>query len=165
MTDPDWEPIMKKAAAIVTDRGGRTCHAAIVARELGIPAIVGTGNATRLLQRGAEVTVSCVEGDTGHVYAGAIPIEISKVDLASAGPARKSWSISATPILPSRRRCGRTTGSAGAWNSSSASISASIDGPRLPRKCDLSGRPRGHRAADETPKPTGKSSACQKVSA
>ena len=87
-TSPDWEPIMKKAAAIVTDRGGRTCHAAIVARELGIPAIVGTGNATRLLQRGAEVTASCVEGDTGHVYAGAIPIEISKVDLASIGRPR-----------------------------------------------------------------------------
>ena len=87
-TSPDWEPIMKKAAAIVSDRGGRTCHAAIVARELGIPAIVGTGNATRLLQRGAEVTVSCVEGDTGHVYAGAIPIEISKVDLASIGRPR-----------------------------------------------------------------------------
>jgi pyruvate, water dikinase len=87
-TSPDWEPIMKKAAAIVTDRGGRTCHAAIVARELGIPAIVGTGNATRLLERGAPVTVSCVEGDTGHVYAGAIPIEISKVDLASIGRPR-----------------------------------------------------------------------------
>ena len=87
-TSPDWEPIMKKAAAIVTDRGGRTCHAAIVARELGIPAIVGTGNATHPLQRGAEVTVSCVEGDTGHVYAGAIPIEISKVDLASIGRPR-----------------------------------------------------------------------------
>ena len=87
-TSPDWEPIMKKAAAIVTDRGGRTCHAAIIARELGIPAIVGTGNATRLLQRGAPVTVSCVEGDTGHVYAGAIPIEISTVDLASIGRPR-----------------------------------------------------------------------------
>ena len=87
-TSPDWEPIMKKAAAIVTDRGGRTCHAAIIARELGIPAIVGTGNATRLLQRDAPVTVSCVEGDTGHVYAGAIPIEISTVDLASIGRPR-----------------------------------------------------------------------------
>jgi pyruvate, water dikinase len=87
-TSPDWEPIMKKAAAIVTDRGGRTCHAAIIARELGIPAIVGTGNATHLLQRGAPVTVSCVEGDTGHVYAGAIPIEISTVDLASIGRPR-----------------------------------------------------------------------------
>jgi pyruvate, water dikinase len=79
---------MKKAAAIVTDRGGRTCHAAIIARELGIPAIVGTGNATRLLQRDAPVTVSCVEGETGHVYAGAIPIEISTVDLASIGRPR-----------------------------------------------------------------------------
>lgn len=70
MTDPDWEPIMKKAAAIVTDRGGRTCHAAIVARELGIPAVVGTGTATHLLQDGSLVTVSCAEGEDGRVFAG-----------------------------------------------------------------------------------------------
>ncbi|GAB3604023.1 phosphoenolpyruvate synthase [Microbacterium aureliae] len=70
MTDPDWEPIMKKASAIVTDRGGRTCHAAIIARELGIPAVVGTGNATRVLAQGDEVTVSCAEGDEGFVYRG-----------------------------------------------------------------------------------------------
>lgn len=70
MTDPDWEPIMKRAAAIVTNRGGRTCHAAIIARELGIPAIVGTGNATRTLRDGLEVTVSCADGDTGTVYDG-----------------------------------------------------------------------------------------------
>lgn len=82
-TSPDWEPVMKKAAAIVTDRGGRTCHAAIVAREQGIPAIVGAGSATRVLRSGAEVTVSCTEGETGHVYAGAIPVEKSTVDLAS----------------------------------------------------------------------------------
>ncbi len=87
-TSPDWEPIMKKAAAIITNRGGRTCHAAIVARELGIPAIVGASDATRLLKDGAEVTVSCIEGDTGHVYAGAIPIEVSTVDLASIGRPR-----------------------------------------------------------------------------
>ena len=91
-TSPDWEPIMKKAAAIVTDRGGRTCHAAIVARELGIPAIVGASDATHLLQSGAVVTVSCTEGDTGHIYAGAIPIEVSTVDLASIGRPR-------TPIM------------------------------------------------------------------
>lgn len=70
MTDPDWEPIMKRAAAIVTNRGGRTCHAAIIARELGIPAVVGCGNATELLTEGAAVTVSCAEGDTGNIYAG-----------------------------------------------------------------------------------------------
>ncbi|NYE18063.1 phosphoenolpyruvate synthase [Microbacterium immunditiarum] len=70
MTDPDWEPIMKKAAAIVTNRGGRTCHAAIIARELGIPAVVGAGDATRTLQDGRDVTVSCAEGDTGFVYDG-----------------------------------------------------------------------------------------------
>jgi pyruvate,water dikinase len=87
-TSPDWEPVMKKAAAIVTDRGGRTCHAAIVAREHGIPAIVGAGNATHLLENGAEVTVSCTEGETGHVYAGAIPVEVSTVDLASIGRPR-----------------------------------------------------------------------------
>jgi pyruvate,water dikinase len=82
-TSPDWEPVMKKAAAIVTDRGGRTCHAAIVAREHGIPAIVGAGNATSRLAAGDEVTVSCAEGETGHVYAGAIPIEIATVALQS----------------------------------------------------------------------------------
>ncbi|MFV0375044.1 phosphoenolpyruvate synthase [Microbacterium sp.] len=72
MTDPDWEPIMKRAAAIVTNRGGRTCHAAIIARELGIPAVVGTGNATDVLSDGGEVTVSCAEGDEGFVYSGAL---------------------------------------------------------------------------------------------
>jgi pyruvate,water dikinase len=66
MTDPDWEPIMKKAAAIVTNRGGRTCHAAIIARELGIPAVVGCGDATERMKDGQNVTVSCAEGDTGY---------------------------------------------------------------------------------------------------
>ena len=73
MTDPDWEPIMKRASAIVTNRGGRTCHAAIIARELGIPAVVGTGGATRVLTDGQPVTVSCAEGDTGVVYEGILP--------------------------------------------------------------------------------------------
>jgi pyruvate,water dikinase len=81
MTDPDWEPIMKRASAIVTNRGGRTCHAAIIARELGIPAIVGTGDATRVLIDGDEVTVSCAEGDTGFVYAGLLSFEEEQTHL------------------------------------------------------------------------------------
>jgi pyruvate,water dikinase len=81
MTDPDWEPIMKRASAIVTNRGGRTCHAAIIARELGIPAVVGTGNATRVLDDGREVTVSCAEGDTGNVYEGRVGFEVDETRL------------------------------------------------------------------------------------
>ncbi|HLX28057.1 MAG TPA: phosphoenolpyruvate synthase [Casimicrobiaceae bacterium] len=80
LTDPDWEPVMKRASAIVTNRGGRTCHAAIIARELGIPAVVGCGDATHVLQDAKPVTVSCAEGDTGHVYAGLLDVET--VDLA-----------------------------------------------------------------------------------
>lgn len=76
MTDPDWEPIMKRASAIVTNRGGRTCHAAIIAREMGIPAVVGCGNATKELADGTDVTVSCAEGDTGRVYKGLVPFEV-----------------------------------------------------------------------------------------
>jgi pyruvate,water dikinase len=78
MTDPNWEPVMKRAAAIVTNRGGRTCHAAIIARELGIPAVVGCGDATRRLAGGGAVTVSCAEGDTGNVYEGALPVEVTR---------------------------------------------------------------------------------------
>ncbi|MBD1557574.1 phosphoenolpyruvate synthase [Vibrio sp. S9_S30] len=78
MTDPDWEPVMKKAAAIVTNRGGRTCHAAIIARELGIPAVVGCGNATERLQNGTQVTVSCSQGETGYVYEGELDFEIRR---------------------------------------------------------------------------------------
>ncbi|GLZ45212.1 phosphoenolpyruvate synthase [Actinomycetospora sp. NBRC 106375] len=81
MTDPDWVPIMRRAAAIVTDRGGRTSHAAIVSRELGVPAIVGTGNATEILGEGREVTISCVEGDEGHVYEGLLDYEERELDL------------------------------------------------------------------------------------
>jgi len=76
MTDPDWEPVMKRSAAIVTDRGGRTCHAAIIARELGIPAVVGCDDATDRLVDGQEVTVSCAEGDTGYVYEGALDFDV-----------------------------------------------------------------------------------------
>jgi pyruvate, water dikinase len=82
MTDPDWEPVMKRAAAIVTNRGGRTCHAAIIARELGIPAVVGCGDATRVLRDGRPVTVSCAEGDTGFVYRGILETEIIDLSLA-----------------------------------------------------------------------------------
>ena len=80
-TDPDWEPIMKKAASIVTNQGGRTCHAAIIARELGVPAIVGSENATGVLKTGQEITVSCAEGEIGYVYDGALPFEISEFPL------------------------------------------------------------------------------------
>ena len=82
MTDPDWEPVMKKAAAIVTNRGGRTCHAAIIAREMGIPAVVGCGDATELLVTGADVTVSCAEGDTGYIYSGILHFDhrVTNVD-------------------------------------------------------------------------------------
>jgi pyruvate,water dikinase len=80
-TDPDWEPIMKRASAIVTNSGGRTCHAAIIARELGVPAIVGCGNATEILKPGQEVTISCAEGEEGKVYAGLLPFQVKEVPL------------------------------------------------------------------------------------
>nr|MBA2492125.1 phosphoenolpyruvate synthase [Gammaproteobacteria bacterium] len=83
MTDPDWEPVMKRAAAIVTDRGGRTCHAAIIARELGIPAVVGCGDASRRLKDGQEITVSCAEGDTGLIYEGKLDFEVHRHELAA----------------------------------------------------------------------------------
>ena len=111
-TDPDWVPIMKRAAAIVTDHGGRTSHAAIVSRELGVPAIVGTGNATRVLHDEQEVTVSCAEGDIGHVYAGTAEFSESTVDvaglpetrtkvmlnLANPGAAYRWWKIPAAGV-------------------------------------------------------------------
>ena len=90
MTDPDWEPVMKRAAAIVTNRGGRTCHAAIIARELGVPAVVGCGNATQLIVDGQEVTVSCAEGDTGYIYEGLLDFEQQQIehDTMPAAPVR-----------------------------------------------------------------------------
>ncbi len=87
MTDPDWEPIMKRAAAIVTNRGGRTCHAAIIARELGIPAVVGCTDATARIGEGTEVTVSCAEGDTGYVYGGLLDFEVRTINLETMPPA------------------------------------------------------------------------------
>jgi pyruvate, water dikinase len=87
-TTPDWEPVMKTAAAIITNRGGRTCHAAIIARELGVPAVVGSGNATAIVGSGQTVTVSCAEGDTGRVYSGAVPFSVEHIEItALARPA------------------------------------------------------------------------------
>jgi pyruvate,water dikinase len=86
MTDPDWEPIMKRASAIVTNRGGRTCHAAIIAREMGIPAIVGCGDATELLKDGEDVTVSCAEGETGNIYQGNLGFDIIRTDIGQMPP-------------------------------------------------------------------------------
>jgi len=86
MTDPDWEPIMKRASAIVTNRGGRTCHAAIIARELGIPAVVGAGDATEVVKDGTDVTVSCAEGDTGYIYKGMQDFEVKEISLENMPP-------------------------------------------------------------------------------
>jgi len=86
MTDPNWEPVMKRAAAIVTNRGGRTCHAAIIARELGIPAVVGCGDATSAVAEGADVTVSCAEGDTGHVYEGRLQVQVESTERGALPP-------------------------------------------------------------------------------
>ena len=83
MTDPDWEPVMKRAGAIVTNRGGRTCHAAIIARELGVPAVVGCANATEEIEDGAEVTVSCAEGDTGYIYRGRLAFQVKETNLSA----------------------------------------------------------------------------------
>ncbi len=97
-TDPDWQPIMKKASAIITNRGGRTCHAAIVSRELGVPAIVGTEHGTDVLTDGQEVTVSCAEGDAGFVYAGTLPFNVERTDLkALAQPRTKVMMNLANP--------------------------------------------------------------------
>jgi pyruvate,water dikinase len=90
ITDPDWEPVMRRVSAIVTDQGGRTAHAAIVSREFGLPCIVGTGNGTEVLHDGDEVTVSCSEGSEGHVYAGCVPFEIEKLDASSVPQTRTS---------------------------------------------------------------------------
>jgi pyruvate,water dikinase len=108
MTDPDWEPVMKRAAAIVTNRGGRTCHAAIIARELGVPAVVGCNNATEQVPDGAEVTVSCAEGDTGYIYQGLLDFEHKTAELdrmpevpvkvmMNVGNPERAFAFAATP--------------------------------------------------------------------
>ncbi|HJU46471.1 MAG TPA: phosphoenolpyruvate synthase [Chitinophagaceae bacterium] len=103
MTDPDWEPIMKKAAAIITNKGGRTCHAAIVAREMGVPAIVGCGNATELLAEGRLITASCAEGDQGIIYDGKLDFEVVETDLSSLPSIKTSLMLNvASPSLAFR---------------------------------------------------------------
>lgn len=103
MTDPDWEPIMKKAAAIITNKGGRTCHAAIVAREMGVPAIVGCGNATELLAEGLLITASCAEGDQGIIYEGKLDFEVVETDLSSLPSIKTSLMLNvASPSLAFR---------------------------------------------------------------
>lgn len=109
MTDPDWEPIMKKASAIITNRGGRTCHAAIVSRELGVPCVVGTGRATEILAKSGKVTVNCADGATGFVYDGALPFQVEEIELdqlswtrtkilVNVGNPEHAFSLSALPV-------------------------------------------------------------------
>lgn len=109
MTDPDWEPIMKKASAIITNRGGRTCHAAIVSRELGVPCVVGTGRATEILSKSGKVTVNCADGATGFVYDGALPFQVEEIKLdqltwtrtkilVNVGNPEHAFSLSALPV-------------------------------------------------------------------
>ncbi|MDP3823102.1 MAG: phosphoenolpyruvate synthase, partial [Burkholderiales bacterium] len=93
MTDPNWEPVMKRASAIVTNRGGRTCHAAIIARELGIPAVVGCGDATDVLKEGALVTVACSEGDTGYIYDGLLETEVTDVQRGEMPPCKVKFTM------------------------------------------------------------------------
>ena len=126
-TSPDWEPVMKIAAAIVTDHGGRTCHAAIVARELGRAGGGRRREFHREGQNGWLVTVSCADGDIGHVYDGKLPFEVERISggQAGTGHAPPSWSISAIRKSPSRPRCCPMMASVlPGWNSSSASTSA-----------------------------------------
>ena len=127
-TDPDWVPIMKRAAAIVTDHGGRTSHAAIVSRELGLPAVVGTGNATHVLHDEQEVTVSCAEGDEGFVYEGSADFETEEIDLEHIPATRTQVMLNlANPAAAFRWwRCRPTASGSRAWSSSSATTSRCI---------------------------------------
>ncbi len=128
-TSPDWGTVMKSATAIVTNRGGRTCHAAIVARELGIPAIVGTDAATRLIRTGDMTAVSCAEGDVGKVYEGPIAFEMESVDLSNSDDSRHASddeSRRSGHRFRTSRRCRTTASALRAWSSSLRNISACI---------------------------------------
>ena len=103
LTDPDWEPVMRRVSAIVTDQGGRTAHAAIVSREFGIPCIVGSGTATEVLHDGDEVTVACSEGPEGHVYAGRVAFAIDEIDAAAVPQTRTQVMLTVgDPSKPSK---------------------------------------------------------------
>ena len=116
-TSPDWEPVMKTAAAIVTNRGGRTCHAAIVARELGVPAVVGAGNATDALKPASMVTVSCAEGETGRVYEGKIPFETTRVATTTLARPRTAIMVNlGNPDFAFRTAMLPNEGCVSAWN-------------------------------------------------
>ena len=146
-TDPDWEPVMKKAAAIITDRGGRTCHAAIVSRELGVPAIVGTENGTDVLKDGQVVTVSCAGGDTGIVYEGSCRFDVTRTDLKEIGRPRTQIMMNvAIPKKPSRSRSSRTTASA--WRARSSSSRATSRCIRS--RCSITRRSRTPRCAQRS---------------
>ncbi len=121
MTDPDWEPVMKRAAAVVTDCGGCTCHAAIVSRELGIPAIVGTANGTAVIAAGDEVTVSCAEGEEGFVYRGRLPVRVERITVADVARPRTRM-MGTWRIRPRRFRCRSCPTTASAWPGSSSSL-------------------------------------------
>jgi pyruvate,water dikinase len=153
MTDPDWEPVMKRASAIVTNRGGRTCHAAIIARELGIPAVVGCEDATRTLAEGASVTVSCAEGDTGHVYEGKLEIEVVDVALDRMPPCPTKIMMNVGNPSSRSRSSGCPTRASGSRGSSSSSARTSAC---IPRRCSStrsfppSSRRRSRRASTRT---------------
>lgn len=121
MTDPDWEPIMKKASAIVTNRGGRTCHAAIIARELGIPAVVGCGDATERMKDGENVTVSCAEGDTGYVYAELLEFSVksSSVETMPDLPLKVMMNVGNRTVLSTSPACRTKAWALRVWNLSS----------------------------------------------
>ena len=147
-TDPDWEPVLKRAAAVVTEQGGRTCHAAIVSRELGLPCVVGTGDATRTIRGGPEVTVSCAEGDEGRVYEGKLPFEREEIDPAALPTPR-------VPIMLNVGDPGMLSGSpacpapASAWRASSSSCRAGSGSIRW-RFFTRSGSSRPRPARDRT---------------
>jgi pyruvate,water dikinase len=125
MTDPNWEPVMKRASAIVTNRGGRTCHAAIIARELGIPAVVGCGDATERVQEGALVTVACSEGDTGYIFDGLLETEVTEVQRGEMPycPIKIMMNVGNPQLAFDFARCPTRASAWRGWSSSSTTTS------------------------------------------